>query len=85
MTLFEFLILLLIAALCGAAGQALTGYSSAGCLGSVAIGFVGALIGTWLARQLGLPSMLVLDFGGTDFPIVWSIIGGALFVAVLGW
>lgn len=84
MTILEFLLLLLIAALCGAAGQALTGYSAGGCLASVAVGFVGALIGTWLARQLGWPPVLTVQVGGTDFPIVWSIVGGALLVAVLG-
>jgi uncharacterized membrane protein YeaQ/YmgE (transglycosylase-associated protein family) len=84
MTLLEFLLLLLVAALCGAAGQALSGYTAGGCLASVAVGFAGAMIGTWLARELGWPNFLVIDVGGTDFPIVWSIVGGALLVAALG-
>jgi len=84
MSILEFLVLLLIAALCGAAGQALSGYSHGGCLASIAVGFAGALIGTWLARELGWPNLLVIDVGGTDFPIVWSIVGGALLVAALG-
>ncbi len=83
MTLLDLLVLLLVAGLCGAAGQAITGYSRGGCLASIAVGFVGALIGLWLSRALGLPDLFVINVGGTAFPIVWSIIGGALLVAVL--
>lgn len=84
MTLLDFLILLLIAGICGAIGQALSGFSRGGCLVSIAVGFIGALLGSWLAGAFGLPEMLVIDVGGQPFPILWSIIGGALFVAVLG-
>lgn len=83
MTLFELLILLLIAGLCGAAGQAITGFSRGGCLASIGVGFVGALIGTFIARWMGLPEIFAVAVGGTSFPIVWSILGGALFVAVI--
>ena len=54
-----------------------------GCLVSIALGFVGALIGMWLARQMGLPELFAIQIGTTNFPIVWSIIGSALFVAVI--
>jgi len=84
MTLLDLLALLVVAGLCGAAGQALTGYSRGGCLASIGVGFVGALVGSWLARLLDLPELLTIDVGRTAFPIVWSIAGGALFVAVLG-
>lgn len=83
MTLFEFLILLLVAGIFGAIGQSLAGYSRGGCLGAIAVGFVGALLGTWLARLLELPAMLPLHVSGTVFPIVWTIIGAALFVALV--
>jgi uncharacterized membrane protein YeaQ/YmgE (transglycosylase-associated protein family) len=83
MTLFELLILLLIAGVAGAAGQGLAGYTRGGCLGSIAVGFVGALLGTWIARNLGLPILFAIDVAGNSFPVVWSIIGAALFVAVL--
>lgn len=83
MTLLEFLILLLVAGICGALGQALTGYSRGGCLVSIGVGFIGALLGTWLARTLGLPVVFALTVGGVAFPIVWSVAGGALFVAVI--
>ena len=83
MTIWEFLLLLLIAGVCGAIGQSLAGFSRGGCLVSIALGFIGALLGTWLARTLGLPEILMIDVGGGAFPIVWSIVGGALFAAVL--
>jgi uncharacterized membrane protein YeaQ/YmgE (transglycosylase-associated protein family) len=84
MTITQLLILLLIAGICGALGQAIGGYSHGGCLVSIALGFIGALLGTWLARALGLPELLAIPAGGMHFPIIWSIIGSALFVAVIG-
>jgi len=83
MTVIDVLILLLIAGICGALGQAIAGYSRGGCLVSIALGFIGALLGMWLARSLGLPELFAIRIGDTSFPIIWSIIGSALFVAVL--
>jgi uncharacterized membrane protein YeaQ/YmgE (transglycosylase-associated protein family) len=84
MSILEFLLLLLIAGICGALAQALAGYSHGGCLVAVALGFIGALLGTWLARVMGLPELLALRVGEQTFPIVWSVLGGALFAAILG-
>ena len=84
MTIAEFLILLVIAGICGSVAQALAGFSRGGCLASVAVGLIGALLGTWVAHSLGLAELLAVRIGGETFPILWSIIGGALFVAVLG-
>lgn len=84
MTLVDLLVLLLIAGVCGALGQAIGGFSRGGCLVSIALGFIGALLGTWLARNLGLPELFAVNIGGQKFPIIWSIIGAALFVAVIG-
>ncbi|HSR51698.1 MAG TPA: hypothetical protein VLV83_12785 [Acidobacteriota bacterium] len=84
MSIIELLILLLIAGICGGIGQSLGGYSRGGCLVSIAVGFIGALLGLYLSNVLGLPEIFVITVAGRGFPIVWSIIGGALFVAVLG-
>jgi len=83
MTILDFLILLLVAGICGAIGQAIAGYGRGGCLVSTALGFIGALFGLWLARLLGLPEVFAITIGGTSFPILWSIIGAAIFVAIL--
>jgi uncharacterized membrane protein YeaQ/YmgE (transglycosylase-associated protein family) len=83
MTILDLIVLLIIAGLCGSLGQAITGYSRGGCLVSIALGFVGALLGMWLARSLGLPELFSVQIGTTSFPIIWSIIGSALFVAII--
>ena len=83
MSVVEFLLLLLIAGICGSVAQALVGYSRGGCLVSIALGFIGALFGSWLASQIGLPEILNIQLGDRSFPIIWSIIGAALFAAVL--
>lgn len=81
--LIQLLILLAIAGVCGALGQAIGGRSRGGCLVSIALGFIGALLGSWLAGLLHLPLLFSLDVAGAHFPIIWSIIGAALFVAVI--
>lgn len=84
MSLLDLLLLLLVAALCGSLGMAITGYSGGGCLMSVALGFIGALFGLWMARALSLPEIFMLEIGDVHFPVIWSIIGSALFIAVIG-
>jgi uncharacterized membrane protein YeaQ/YmgE (transglycosylase-associated protein family) len=85
MDLWSFLILLLVAGVCGGLGQAIAGFSRVGCLGSIALGFIGALFGMWLARAMNLPELFGIRIADQiTFPIVWSIVGAALFVAALG-
>ena len=81
--LFQLLVLLLIAGVCGALGQAIGGYSHGGCLVSIALGFIGALLGSWIAGALHLPELFALNVAGMHFPVVWSIVGAALFVALI--
>jgi uncharacterized membrane protein YeaQ/YmgE (transglycosylase-associated protein family) len=84
MSLVSLLLLLLIAAIAGTIGQALAGYSMGGCLLSIVVGFIGAVLGLWLARELGLPEPFPIRVGGETFPLLWSIVGSALFAAVIG-
>ena len=83
-TLWDFVLMLLIASISGAIGQSLAGYSLGGCLVSAVVGYLGALIGLWLARQLGLPELLVVNIGGQPFPIIWSVVGSMLFALAVG-
>ncbi len=84
LTLLEFVLLLAVSGICGAIGQAIAGYSKGGCVGAIAVGFVGALLGVAISRWLKLPELISVKVGAVPFPIVWSIAGSALFVAVLG-
>ena len=84
MDVLGFLVLLIVAAITGAIGQSLAGYSLGGCLVSAFVGLIGALIGGWLAGALGLPEILVVNVGGWPFPVVWAVIGATLFSLVLG-
>lgn len=84
MTLFELLILLLIAGVCGAIGQSIAGFSRGGCLVAVVVGYIGAMIGSRLAVALNLPEPFLVAVGGSPFPILWSIIGATLFAIVVG-
>jgi uncharacterized membrane protein YeaQ/YmgE (transglycosylase-associated protein family) len=84
MDLVGILILILIAAVAGAIGQAIAGYSFGGCLVSAAVGFIGALIGAWVAAALGLPEIFVVNVGGWAFPVIYAIIGATIFSIVVG-
>jgi uncharacterized membrane protein YeaQ/YmgE (transglycosylase-associated protein family) len=84
MSLLGFLLLLLIAAISGALGQALAGYSLGGCLVSTIVGLIGGYIGWWLATQFGLPAILTVNIEGQPFPVVWAVIGSAIFAAIIG-
>jgi uncharacterized membrane protein YeaQ/YmgE (transglycosylase-associated protein family) len=82
-TVTGFLLLLLIAGICGALGRALGGGTGGGFVVSIGVGFVGALIGLFVAGALRLPEILAVSVDGRPFPIVWSILGGALLVALV--
>jgi uncharacterized membrane protein YeaQ/YmgE (transglycosylase-associated protein family) len=79
----DFLLLLLVAAVIGAIGGAIGGYSSGGCLMSIVAGFIGAFIGRFVRDVFNMPTFWVVEVGGTRFPIIWSILGAAIFVTVL--
>jgi len=82
-TLPGLIVLIVIAAVCGAIGKAIAGGVRGGLVVSTALGFIGALIGPWVAARLLLPEPFMVHFGGHAFPVLWSIIGAALFVAVI--
>lgn len=83
MTLLEIILLLIIAGISGSIGQALTGFSRGGCILSIAVGFIGALIGTWIAQKMDLPEILVINIGEVTFPVVWAILGAVVFTGIL--
>ena len=83
MTLIGFLVLLLIAAICGGIGQSLAGYNLGGCLVSIIVGFIGAYIGLWVAAKMQLPHFFEITIDGKSFPVVWAVIGSVIFTLVM--
>jgi uncharacterized membrane protein YeaQ/YmgE (transglycosylase-associated protein family) len=83
MTLIGFLVLLIIAAICGSIGQSLAGYDLGGCLVSIVVGFIGAWLGLWIAGKMGLPKIFEISIEGKPFPVVWAVIGSALFTLII--
>ncbi len=82
MTVLEFVVYLVIAGVCGAIARAVGGGTPGGFVVSILVGFLGAFIGVWIARMMHLPVVAVVAIGGHPFPIVWSIAGGLVLVAV---
>jgi uncharacterized membrane protein YeaQ/YmgE (transglycosylase-associated protein family) len=83
MSILEFVFLLIVAGIVGSIGQSLVGYSTGGCLLSIVVGFIGALLGTWIAGKIGLPEIFVLNIGDVKFPVFWAIIGAVVFTGIL--
>lgn len=76
-------VLLIIAGICGGIGRAIAGGTGGGFIVSIAVGFVGALLGTFLSHYFHLPELLMVTIDRHPFPIMWSIIGASLFVALV--
>ena len=83
LTLPALLLLVVIAAVCGAIGKAIAGNPRGGLIASTALGFIGSLLGPWIAQALHLPEPWLVIIGGHAFPILWSILGAALVVAAI--
>ena len=84
MSITSLIILLIIAGICGAIGKSISGYSLGGCIVSIVVGFIGAIIGQWISNKFHLPEFFVVNVGGKDFPIVWAIIGSTIFSIIVG-
>ncbi len=83
LSLPDLVLLIVIAGVCGAIGKAIAGGARGGLIVSIALGFIGALLGPWVARSLRLPEGFAVTIDRHPFPILWAIIGAALFVAVI--
>lgn len=81
--MIDILISLIIAGIAGSIARSLSGFSRGGCIISIVVGFIGAIIGTWLARELQLPDPFVIAIRGTNYNILWTIIGAVIFTAAL--
>jgi len=64
------LVLIVIAAVCGAIGKAIAGDVRGGLIVSIVLGFIGALLGPWVAGMLKLPEPFMVTIGGHPFPVL---------------
>jgi uncharacterized membrane protein YeaQ/YmgE (transglycosylase-associated protein family) len=83
MTFESLLFLLLFSAICGFLAQMIVGYAGGGVLATMLVGFLGAVLGTWISSILGLPGLITVSIGFFAFPILWSILGAALLMGVV--
>ena len=83
MSLLDFIIMFIIAAITGSIARSLIGYDRGGCILSAIVGFIGALIGTWLGRAYGLPKIWAPEIRGIEYPIIWSVLGAVIFTIIL--
>lgn len=74
---------LVVAAVIGSLGAAIAGRKEQGCIVNILVGFIGALVGRWLSRTVDVADPVNITIGETTFPLLWSIAGAALFVAVI--
>jgi uncharacterized membrane protein YeaQ/YmgE (transglycosylase-associated protein family) len=77
-TIGEILVYLLVAFLCGLAGQLLAGSTLGGKVVSTLVGLAGAVVGGALARAIDAPEPFSVIVGGHEFPLLWSIVGAAI-------
>lgn len=83
MTLFGFVMLIVVGAICGAIAEMVVGFSPGGFLASVAVGFVGAFVGYWVAGVLHLPSFFVVQIDRHPIEIVWTVLGSIILLLVV--
>ena len=82
MTFTGILILLILAAIFASLGQFTIGYKDLGWIISAVLGVAGAFIGLWLAGKFHLPPVYKFYVSTEPFPIVWVIVGAAVFVLI---
>lgn len=82
-SVWNIVLLFAVAALCGLIAQAMVGHRHGGCLAAIGIGFVGAVLGIWIASLLHLPNLFSINVGGSSFPIVYALLGGMFLILIL--
>jgi uncharacterized membrane protein YeaQ/YmgE (transglycosylase-associated protein family) len=81
MNILEWIILLVVAGVCGAIGAAIVGRSFS-FLVLIAIGFIGAMLGRWISGQTGIGEAFALKIGTQSIPILWTIVGSMVLVGI---
>lgn len=79
----DFIFLLIVAAVLGGIGARLAGQSNNGCLTSIVLGLIGAMLGRWASNKLDLGDIWTITLSDTRIPVLSTVVGSALFVALL--
>ncbi|MCH7472743.1 GlsB/YeaQ/YmgE family stress response membrane protein [bacterium] len=83
MGLLDFIMYLLIAGVCGFAASTLMGARRMNVVMLVLLGFVGALVGTFIAKYFEFPLFWQLQIGDRSFAVVWAFLGSLLVVGIV--
>ncbi len=83
MSFLDIVIQLIVAGLTGSIARSLVGFDKGGCILSIVVGFIGAFLGSWMARELNFPDYLSFIIRGIEYHVMWALIGAVVFVAVL--
>lgn len=75
--------MLIVAGACGFIASQLMGAKRVNIILLIVLGFVGAAVGNWAANFFGFPPILTISAGGHAFPLVWTILGSMLVVAIV--
>ncbi len=84
MTIAEFIILLVMAALLGILSQRVLGYQLGGMFISIFLGFIGAYVGKEMTVWFHLPVIFDVGIGSSRFPVIWSLFGCLVVTFVVG-
>jgi uncharacterized membrane protein YeaQ/YmgE (transglycosylase-associated protein family) len=79
----DFIFLLIVAAILGGIGARLAGQDNNGCFMSIILGLIGAMLGRAASENFGIGDIWTISLGGTSVPVLSTIVGSALFVALL--
>ena len=80
----DLILVALIAIVFGSLAQLTSNYSRGGWIVNLGVAFAGALTGVIVSRVLNAPEIYDFEYQGIDFPIVYSLVGAALFLAAIG-
>lgn len=79
----DIIFLLIVAAILGGIGARLAGQDNNGCFMSIILGLIGAMLGRAASEKFGIGDIWTISLGGTRVPVLSTIVGSALFVALL--
>lgn len=80
----DMLLTLLLSLICGTIAQLTSGYSRGGWLVNIGLGFLGGLAGVIVSRTFNAPLVYNLNIRGTNYPVIYAIIGCVFFLATIG-